>query len=91
MKSAVTLRLPASILISRWICGSAQEKLKAACLSLGASNTIWEIAKERVFYKKQGLDVALSDWPKRSKPLRLLQGKSTSSPASPAPFATTYA
>jgi len=35
----------------------AQEKLKTSYASIGASNAIWNIAKERGFYKKHGLDV----------------------------------
>ena len=35
----------------------AQEKLKTSYASIGATNAIWNIAKERGFYKKHGLDV----------------------------------
>lgn len=34
-----------------------QEKLKTSYASVGATNAIWNIAKERGFYKKYGLDV----------------------------------
>ena len=36
---------------------AAQEKLKTSYASVGATNAIWNIAKERGFYKKHGLDV----------------------------------
>jgi NitT/TauT family transport system substrate-binding protein len=35
----------------------AQERLKTSYASIGATNAIWNIAKERGFYKKHGLDV----------------------------------
>ena len=35
----------------------AQERLKTSYASIGATNAIWNIAKERGFYKKYGLDV----------------------------------
>ena len=35
----------------------AQERLKASYASIGATNAIWNIAIERGFYKKHGLDV----------------------------------
>jgi ABC-type nitrate/sulfonate/bicarbonate transport system substrate-binding protein len=35
----------------------AQEKLKTSYASIGATNAIWNIAKERGFYKNHGLDV----------------------------------
>ncbi|MGH7870775.1 MAG: ABC transporter substrate-binding protein [Candidatus Binatia bacterium] len=35
----------------------AQEKLKTSYASVGATNAIWNIAKERGFYKQHGLDV----------------------------------
>lgn len=34
----------------------AQDKLKTSYASIGATNAIWNIAKERGFYKKHGLD-----------------------------------
>jgi NitT/TauT family transport system substrate-binding protein len=36
---------------------AAQDKLKISYASVGATNAIWNIAKERGFYKKHGLDV----------------------------------
>ena len=35
----------------------AQERLKTSYASVGATNAIWNIAKERGFYKKHGLDI----------------------------------
>jgi NitT/TauT family transport system substrate-binding protein len=36
---------------------AAQERLKTSYASIGATNAIWNIAKERGFYRKHGLDV----------------------------------
>jgi NitT/TauT family transport system substrate-binding protein len=36
---------------------AAQERLKISYALIGATNAIWNIAKERGFYKKHGLDV----------------------------------
>jgi NitT/TauT family transport system substrate-binding protein len=39
------------------VAANDQEKLTTSYASVGATNTIWNIAKERGFYKKHGLDV----------------------------------
>lgn len=57
MTISVFIHIISLLLLANSRSAEAQEKLKTSYASVGATNAIWNIAKERGFYKKYGLDV----------------------------------
>ena len=51
-----TLFLASALAVALSSPAAAQDKLKTSYASIGATNAIWNVAKERGFYRKHGLD-----------------------------------